>query len=178
MQTRKKQLTIMLSFIATLTFLFGGWFLYQKMEIEGPIRETVQEMKSAQLANLRVDKEEVVIELTVIHPELFPREYQELSATIGQMLDNKEVKIDVRNQDSPLQEIWANGVFSFTEAVDLHQYSRIPALLSTWKQQYNLSVVYTQMDEQHVYVFMKRGKDTFYVMVPRYPTEQEVRMNG
>lgn len=178
MQTRKKPLTIMLSLIATLTFLFGGWFLYQKMEIEGPIRKTVQEMKSAQLAALDIEKEQVVIALTVTQPEQFPAEYKELSKTIGEMLSNKQVKIEVSNQDSPLSAIWADGIFAFTEAVDLHQYSKIPALLSAWKQEHQLDVVDTQMDDENVYVFMKRGKDAFYVMVPRFANQQEVRMNG
>ncbi len=178
MQTRKKPLTIMLSLIATLTFLFGGWFLYQKMEIEEPIRKTVREMKSAQLAELHIEKEQVVIDLTVTHPEQFPAEYKELSKTIGEMISNKQVKIEVSNSESPLSAIWAKGIFAFTEAVDLHQYSKIPALLESWKQEHKLDVVNTQMDDENVYVFMKRGKDVFYVMVPRFANEQEVRMNG
>jgi len=178
MQTRKKPLTIMLSLIATLTLLFGGWYMYQKMEIEEPIRQTVEAMKSAQLSNLHIDKNEVAIELTVTHPEMFPNEYKELSNSMAQMLDNKDVNITVSNKDSDLQTIWADGVFAFTEAVDLHQYSKVPALLSQWKQEHQLDVVDTQMDERNVYVFMKRGKDAFYVMVPRFPNEQEVQVNG
>lgn len=170
MQIRK--VPIVLSLLATLTLLFGGWFLYQKMEIEEPVRNEIEQMKSANLADLEVGKEQLNIQLTVTNPDKFPVEYQELLNTLQKRVQNKQVRVEVTNQDQQLKEIWTNGVFVFTEAVDLHQYSRIPQMLANWKQDYQLDAASTQMDDDNIYIYLKRGSADFYAMVPRNPVEE------
>jgi rhamnogalacturonyl hydrolase YesR len=178
MQTRKKPLIAMLSLIATLAVLFGGWFLYQKMEVEEPIRQLIGEMKSAQLAQLQVDRDQVSIKLQVTNPDAFPEEYKHLFKSVGEIVQNKQVDISIHNKDSQVKQVWADGVFAITEAVDLHQYSKIPALLEAWKRQYHLENAITRMDDTNVYVYLKRGTDDFYAVVPRFASPGEVTTNG
>ncbi|NGQ94525.1 hypothetical protein G3578_04940 [Brevibacillus sp. SYP-B805] len=178
MQTRRKPLTVMLSLIATLAVLFGGWFLYQKMEVEEPIRQLVGQMKSAQLAQLQVDRDQVSIMLQVTNPDAFPEEYKHLSQSVGEIVQGKQVDISIRNKDSQVKQVWTDGVFAITEAVDLHQYSRIPVLLAAWKQQYHLDDAITRMDDTNVYVYLRRGTDDFYAVVPRFASSGEVTANG
>jgi hypothetical protein len=178
MQTRKKPWTILLSLTATLAFLFGGWFLYQKMEIEEPIRHVVGQMKSAQLTQLKVEKDQVSVMLKVTKPEQFPEEYRNVSKSLGEIVQNKQIVLSISNKKNQLKEVWRDGVFAFTEAVDLHQYSKIPMMLADWKQKYHLDEAVTQMDEANVYVYLKRGQDEFFVLVPRYPYAKEVTTNG
>jgi hypothetical protein len=177
-QTRKKPITIMLSLLATLTLLFGGWFLYTKMEVEEPLRHFIGQMKSAELADLQVEKEQLVIQLDVTKPELFPEEYRALVKTVQELAPGKQVDIRIADRDQVLQEIWANGVFLFTEAVDLHQYSKIPTLLGEWKNTYQLDDASAQMDEANIYVYLKRDQAEFFTIIPRTSARQEVTAHG
>jgi len=158
---------IILSLLATLTLLFGGWFLYQKMEVEEPVKREIGQMESAELARFHMAKDQVTIELTVTDPDVFPAEYQQLRQKLTELLKDMPVAITIHNQAPVLKEIWTNGVFVFTEAVDLHQYSRIPLIVSEWKASHGLDEASVQMDETNVYVYLKRGTDDFFTIVPR-----------
>lgn len=172
-----RKMPIVLSLVATLTLLFGGWFLYQKMEVEEPIKQQIGQMQSAELAHLNVGKDQIQIDLTVTKPETFPQEYQNLQGKLAEMVRNKTVDISIQNNAKALKDIWTNGVFVFTEAVDLHEYSRIPQIVEQWKDSYRLDEAMTRMDDQNIYVYLKRGTDDFYTIVPRSPVK-EVTANG
>jgi hypothetical protein len=175
MQVRKG--TIVLSLMATLTLLFGGWFMYQKVQIEKPILTEIGQMQSAELTKLEVGKDRIHIDLKVTNPEPFPQEYQQLKRMLAERVGNKPVEIEIDNKAKALEEIWTNGVFAFTEAVDLHQYSRIPQIIGQWKEAYSLDEVLTQMDEENIYVYLKRGSEDFYAIVPR-SSGNEVTAHG
>ncbi|WP_342406537.1 hypothetical protein [Brevibacillus sp. FSL K6-2834] len=166
-----------LSLLATLLLLFGGWFLYQKIEVEEPIRTQIGQLQSAELAHLHVGKDHIQIDLNVTHPELFPQEYRKLMQQAKEMAGSKEIQVTLGNQSKELEKVWMNGLFSFTEAVDLHQYSRIPQLVGEWKTAYQLDQAMAQMDAEHVYVYLKRGADDYYAIVPR-SSGSEVAVRG
>ncbi|MDT3415423.1 hypothetical protein QO009_001279 [Brevibacillus aydinogluensis] len=175
MQLRKR--AIGLSLLATLTLLFGGWFLYQKMELETPLRTHIGQMKSAELTHLDVSKDRIEIKLQVTRPDLFPQEYRRLLQETADLARGKTVEVDVDNDSQDLEQIWMDGLFSFTEALDLHQYSRIPQMLTEWKTAHRLDEASALMDDRNVYVYLKKGKDDFYAIIPR-SAGNEVTMHG
>ncbi|MFP3388032.1 hypothetical protein [Brevibacillus sp. SIMBA_040] len=172
-----KKSAIGLSLLATLVLLFGGWFLYQKMEIEEPIRTEVGQIHSATLGQLNIGKDKIEIDLKVTKPENFPQEYRELVANTSKLAGDKEVEIRVVNQSQAMDDIWKNGQFLFTEAIDLHQYSRIPQMVSEWKADNKLDEATALMDDANIYVYMKKGTEDFYTIVPR-SKEKEVTARG
>ncbi len=162
-----KKSAIGLSLLATLALLFGGWFLYQKMEIEEPIRTEVSQMQSATLSNFHVGKDKIQIDVKVTNPQAFPAEYRDLVARTKKIAGDKQVAIVVANQSEAMTEVWKSGQFIFTEALDLHQYSRIPALIAEWKQTNKLDAADAFMDDANIYVYLKKGTEDFYTIVPR-----------
>ncbi|WP_411504259.1 hypothetical protein [Brevibacillus centrosporus] len=172
-----KKSTIGLSLVATLALLFGGWFLYQKIEIEEPIRTEIGQLQSASLTHLDVGKDQIQIDLKVTKPESFPEEYRKLVDVTSKLSANKNVVISVDNQSQDLREIWTNGQFVFTEAIDLHQYSRIPQLVDQWKKDHQLDDASALMDDNNIYVYLKKGTEDFYTIVPR-TLEDEVTARG
>jgi len=171
LQWRKS--TIGLSLLATLALLFGVWFLYQKLEIESPLREEIGQLQSATLNHLDVGREKIQIDLTVTKPDAFPQEYRELMNTATKLAGAKQVEVRVGNKSQSMQGIWQSGQFVFKEAMDLHQYSRIPQLVNEWKSSHQLDEVSALMDDANIYIYMKKGTDDFYAIVPR-SDEKEV----
>lgn len=178
MQTRKLPVSILLSLLITLTLLFGGWFLYTKLQVEEPIRKQIGQMTSVKLADMQVGKEQLMIDLNVVKPESFPGEYIALLQTIRDIAPDKKVQIELANQDPELKKIWSEGVFRFTEAVDLHEYSKIPTLLNSWKTEHHLDTATASMDDNYIYVFLKRDKAQYFTIIPRTPLHQEVISRG
>lgn len=168
-----KKSAIGLSLVATLALLFGGWFLYQKMEIEEPIRAEIGQMQSATLGNLEINKDKIQIDVTVTKPDAFPAEYRNLLTETKKIAGEKEVVIDIDNQSTTMHDIWQSGQFVFTEAVELHEYSRIPALMEQWKKGNQLDQASASMDDKNIYVYMKKGTEDFYTIIPR-SIEKEV----
>ncbi|MGD8189254.1 hypothetical protein ACQCN2_04550 [Brevibacillus ginsengisoli] len=176
MQLRKAP--ILISLLVTMALLFGGWFLYQKVEVEEPIRTEISGMTSATLADLQINKDQILIKLTVTNPDKFPAEYMDLQNYIAQDITNKKVEVDLTNQNPALKQIWMDGTFAFTEALDLREYSKIPQLVSDWKVKNHLDNASTAMDQNNIYVFLKRGSEEYYTIVPRNTTDGEVSARG
>ncbi|MGC5324608.1 hypothetical protein [Brevibacillus sp. SYSU BS000544] len=176
MQVRK--VPIISSLLIALALLFGGWFLFQKVEIEEPVRTKIAQMESATLADLQITKEQMLIKLTVTKPEDFPEEYKSLENDISGIVKNKEVIVELTNQNEELKKVWNNGTFALTEALELHQYSKLPALVNEWKVKNQLDLALTSMDKSNIYIFLKRGSDEFYTIVPREQQESEVNARG
>lgn len=172
-----KKGTIGLSLVATLALLFGGWFFYQKIEIEEPIRTEIGQLQSASLTHLDVGKDQIEIDLKVTKPETFPQEYRELLDKTSGLAGSKKVVISVENQSQDLKDIWKNGQFVFTEVMDLHQYSRIPQIVDQWKKENKLDDATALMDDTNIYVYLKKGSEDFYTIIPR-SMEDEVTARG
>lgn len=176
MQLRK--VPIFVSMLTTIALLFGGWFLYQKVNVEEPIRTQVGQLASFSLNELKVEKEQIEINLTVKKPDTLPEDYAKLMKTISKIAPGKHVDITFTNQDDQLKQVWASGLFAFTEALDLHQYSKIPALIEEIKATNRLDFAQSHMDEERIYVYLKRGKSEYFVIVPKVNDENEVTARG
>lgn len=176
MQVRK--VPIISSLLITLALLFGGWYLFQKVEIEEPVRTKIAQMDSATLADLQVTKEQMLIKLTVTNPDAFPEEYTSLEQEINRIVNNKQVTVELTNQNEELKKVWNEGTFALTEALELHQYSKLPALVNEWKVKNQLDTALTSMDKSNIYIFLKRGSEEFYTIVPRDLQEGEVNARG
>lgn len=161
-----KKSAIGLSLLATLALLFGGWFLYLKMEVEEPIRNEIGQLQSATMAHLDVGKDRIVIDLKVTNPDAFPQEYRKLVDATTKLANGKPVEIKIDNQSKQMDDIWKNGQFVFAEAMELHQYSRIPQLVAEWKTNHQLDEATALMDDKNIYVYMKKGTEDFYTIVP------------
>lgn len=172
-----KKTSIVLSLLATLALLFGGWFLYQKIQIEEPIRAAIGQLESATLNDLKMDSEKIAIDVTVQDPEKFSFEYPELLEKTAKLAGDRNVVISAANTSEEMRAIWHHGQFVFTEAVDLHQYSRIPQLMEEWKASHQLDEAFALMDEDNIYVYMKKGSEDFYTIVSR-SVENEVKANA
>ncbi|MFD2371723.1 hypothetical protein ACFSO0_17510 [Brevibacillus sp. GCM10020057] len=172
-----KKGAIGMSLVATLALLFGGWFLYQKIEIEEPIRTEIGQLQSASLTHLDVGKDKIEIDLKVTKPKAFPQDFRHLQETTASLSAGKQVEIRVDNQSRSLKDVWNNGQFVFTEAIELHQYSRIPQLVEQWKAEHQLDDASALMDDTNIYVYLKKGSEDFYTIVPR-STEDEVTARG
>jgi hypothetical protein len=162
-----KKTTIGLSLLATLALLFGGWFLYQKLQVEEPLRTEIGQLQSATLSEMQIGRDEIEIDVNVTKPELFPQEYQNLMRDMTKLAGDKPVEIRVTNQSEMINQIWQSGQFVFEEAIDLHQYSRIPQMIEEWKVTHQLDEALALMDDTNIYVYMKKGTEDFYAIVPR-----------
>jgi hypothetical protein len=159
--------SVALSLLATLALLFGGWFLYEKVQLEGPIRAQLEQMESASLVHLQIDREKILIDVDVKNPERFPQEYRQLLDKAKDMAGDREVLVTVGNTSQTMLEIWHKGQFAFTEAVELRKYSRIPELMDDWKAEFQLDAALALMDDENVYVYLKKGTEDFYTIVSR-----------
>lgn len=173
-----RKIPIMLSFLVTMVLLFGGWYLYQQVEIKEPLKMEVGQMTSATLSDLQVLKNQLIIKLHVTNPDTFPQEYKQLLKATQTYSNGREIDVVVTNQGDQLKKIWTNGQFAVNEAIELHEYSRIPQLLADWKHTYKLDSAIAKMDESTIYIYMKNDKQDFYAMLPRAATTGEVTLHA
>ncbi|QDX93861.1 hypothetical protein EEL32_05135 [Brevibacillus laterosporus] len=169
-----RKVPMLLSLVAALSLLFGGWFLYQKMQIESPLREQAEKLTSATLVDFQMKKDRIDIKLQVTKPETFVEEYPELLKTLQTYARGKAFDIMLTNQADSLKLVWKEGLFGLTEAIEGKEYSKIPTILTQMKNLYKLDEAYGRIDETNVYIFLKRGTDEYYQVIPRKQSTSEV----
>ncbi|WP_232696391.1 hypothetical protein [Brevibacillus daliensis] len=167
-----------LSLLVALALLFSGYFLFQKVQIEKPLMEQAEQMTSAKLIDFSMQKDKVTYKFEVTNPEQFVIDYPKLIDAIKTYAPEKAFDIMLTNQDESLQPIWNEGLFGLIEAIETKQYSNIPELLSEWKETYKLDEAFGRIDDKYVYIFMKRGEDEFYKVIPRKQPISEVVNRG
>ncbi|MBG9790809.1 MULTISPECIES: hypothetical protein [Brevibacillus] len=173
-----RKVPMLLSLLAALTLLFGGWFLYQKMQIESPLREKAEQLTSATLVDFKINKDRVDMKLQVTKPDKFVEEYPELLKTLQAYARGKAFDIMLTNQADSLKPVWNEGLFGLTEAIEGKAYSKIPTILAQMKDRYKLDAAYGRIDDANVYIFLKRGNDEYYQIIPRNQSTSEVENRG
>jgi hypothetical protein len=172
---------IALSLLATLALLFGSWFVYEKMEVENPILEHIRSMKSVNLVSFENERDTLRVTFDIQHPNQFPNEYRQLQNLLQRVAPNKAAVVELDGKDKDLDATWEKALFPLTEVMQLHQYSRIPGILEELKKTQQLEQAMAKMDDENVYIYLKKGDEERFEILPRVQmtqTDQEVTAHG
>jgi hypothetical protein len=159
---------IFLSVVISSILLFGGWFVYQSQFVKKPIATQISAIKGIKLNNLTIGRDAVGVNVSFANPSSFADQYKQIQKIVADKTNGKPVKIELNASDAMLKKIWEQNSFAISEAMDLHTYSKIPVVLENIKNKYHLANVYSQMDDQNIYIYLNDGKNPYYTVLPRY----------
>ncbi|WCK56124.1 hypothetical protein PP175_09540 [Aneurinibacillus sp. Ricciae_BoGa-3] len=159
---------IFLSVVISSILLFGGWFVYQSQFVKKPIATQISAIKGIKLNDLTIGRDAVGVNVSFSDPNGFADKYKQIQKIVADKTNGKPVKIELNSPDAMLKKIWEQNSFAISEAMDLHTYSKIPFVLENMKNKYHLANVYSQMDDQNIYIYLNDGKSPYYAVLPRY----------
>lgn len=171
-----RPLPIFLSFLFTGLLLFGGWYTYQDQFVKKPIRDEIAKMKDVTLKSISVGKDTVLLDVTFNQPKQFKTSFLSIQRIAQEQSGGKKVSLNIISPENNVKKIWDDHQFLIAEAIDLHQYSKIPNLFNDLQKKNLLKEVDLQMDEQYIYVYMSDGQSSFYKVLTR--TKEVNQKNG
>lgn len=171
-----KTVPVVISLILSVVVLFGGYVIYQEQFVKKPIEEYIAALDGVQLEEIRVDKSSIYLDVAFRDADAFLESYGKMGSELQTMNRGREVHIILPASDEKMERIWQEGYFYLVEVIENQQYSQIPAVLKSWKEQYDLTGAGARMDENNVMIVLSKGDAMFYQVLPRHAGE--VKANG
>jgi hypothetical protein len=166
-----RALPVTLSLISTLVMLFGGWFLYQQFYVQKPIEAFIEGKKHIVLNDLQIQNDTVIVDLDFKNGDQFAADYQEINQFIMDKTGGKKVQIRLPEQGEELKRVWTEEYFELEEAIQKQEYSRIPSIIEEIKRSKVLENTMTSMDKENIYIYLQKGSDHLYAVLPRKPLQ-------
>jgi len=160
-----RALPVLLSLILTLGFLFGGWFMYQQFYVQQPIEEFIKSKPEVILKEMDIHKVPITVDLDFKDPTLFAMDYKEVKQFIENKT-NKKVEIRIPIAGDEMKKLWEEEYFFIAEAIKKQEYSQIPKIIEKMEKERQLEKSVTRMDEENIYVFLQKGSDHLYAVLP------------
>ncbi|WP_442601058.1 hypothetical protein [Paenibacillus sp. KN14-4R] len=167
-----RPLPIVISSVCAAAVLFGGWFSYQTLALESPLREIITEQHAVETADIKLTNSSLDLELQ-LNKEANVREivqhiYQDGASIIGK----RPVNLKVNGHSSPeLETWWSNALFDVAGAMENKMYSSIPDSLQKRAAALDGLQVKTEMDDQYMYVTLIWGDASKFILLPRTPAK-------
>jgi len=172
-------LPVVITIILSSGVLFGGWFAYQSFAMEDPFLEQVAAVEGVANPSVELGRDQAVVRVA-LEPGASLREvYQAIIEAGASSLGDRTVTVEASGVPSEaLERWWSEALFDVAQAMDTKQYSLIPQRLRELSAAANGSMqVVTEMDDTNVYITLKDGPNSKYVILPRKPAVMGVWPN-
>ncbi|QAY66123.1 hypothetical protein [Paenibacillus protaetiae] len=176
----KRVLAVVLTVAASVTILFGGWFLYERSVVAAPLQKAINSSDGI----VEAGKPDITAGSVKIKVKLAPDAnlrsvYETIYKESRDVIGNRELKLDIdQNGSAALDEAWSSALFAVAEAMETKHYSEIPAALSDLSSHHTGIKATSEMDDKNVYITLKQGDLTKYIVLPRTPAQMEAWSNA
>lgn len=172
-------LPVVVSIVVSATVLFGGYFAYQSVAMENPLQKVVTSIPGVELVTIDLGGSVAHLDLKLAAGTNLRDVYQKIEQEGASVLENKDLQIKVVGEASPrLEQWWSSALFEVAQAMETKQYAQIPKSLQNMAAATGGELtVSTEMDEKYVYITLKDGELSKYIMLPRTPAKMGVWPN-
>jgi hypothetical protein len=171
-------LPIVLTVVVSSGLLFGGWFLYQSLAVDNPIKDIAQGIPGIIRSDIQIDRDSIHLTLQLSADADLRSVYDEVREKTQSVAGDRSLTIDIDGESSELLESWWSvALFDIAQAMENRQYGDIPVRLNELASGSNGLKVWTEMDDENVYVHLNEGSHHKYIILPRTPMKLGVWSN-
>lgn len=166
-----------LSAAATALLLFGGWMLYKQFAVVSPFEKSIGQVEGVASANApTIDEDRVSVKVTLTPDANLKKVYESIAKEGKDAIGSRELTLDIANAapSAQLEKVWSSVLFDVAEAMEKKNYSDIPNALEKATASNKAIQYVTELDDNNVYITLKDGSSTKYVVLPRTPAMLEV----
>lgn len=159
---------IVVTLVASMLVLFGGWYMYQHVAIQSPMEKAVKRVAHVTDAKVNMNDQHVQLQLQV-QPQVNLRELvQHVEVASQDLLGTRKLDIQFTNASSQaLDDWWSKAMFAVAQAMENKQYKEIPQALKQASAAMPTLHAEAEMDEHNVYISLTDGTASKYIILPR-----------
>ncbi|WP_168119114.1 hypothetical protein [Paenibacillus sp. HB172176] len=165
---------------ATAIILFGGWTLYKHTAVASPLHSAMNDIPGVmESSKPEVEQDQVNISLTLEDDANLRQVYEDVSKKSTEIAGSRSIHLQVRSESNDkLDELWSKSMFKVAEAMETKTYSKIPEAMTELTKDDQTVQTVTEMDDDNVYITLRSGDASKYVVLPRTPATMEVFANA
>lgn len=172
-----KVLPIVLTAVISAVLLFGGWFAYRQVAVQSPIEKMVTQYEGVNSVQLSINRNDVQMKLDLKPNVDLGKLVQYIHKEGQNLIGSRALKLDVvDHSNEALENWWGDAMFTVAQAMENKQYAEITPTLS--KMAVGGIQVNTAMDDNNVYVSLRDGDASKFIILPRIPGQIGVWPNA
>ncbi|MCQ6557990.1 hypothetical protein [Paenibacillus mendelii] len=166
--------------VISAALLIGGWYTYRNFAAVKPLEQIVQSVPGVDTAKPVIGRDAVTMELTLNKDANIRNIYDQIAREGESVIGSRELRLNIQGEqsDSTLNDVWASVLFDVAQAMETRKYTEIPAAMKQIETQYKGVQAASEMDEVNVYITLKDGASTKYIVLPRTPDKLGVWPNA
>ncbi|MCI3920328.1 hypothetical protein MO973_08785 [Paenibacillus sp. TRM 82003] len=161
-------LPVVVTLVVSSSLLFGGWFVYQSVAMEDPFLKQVEAIEGVAGSHLDIGRTEAIVSVQLDETARLGEVYRNILKAGDESLGSRKVIVEAQGEASDaLEAWWSKALFDVAQAMETKQYAMIPERLQALAS--DGMTVETEMDDTNVYISLKDGEASKFVILPRTP---------
>ena len=143
--------------------------------VENPLHAVAADVAGVVNSEIVVDSGLVRVRLTLDADADWSEAYRTVYDKSIRLAGKREVRIAIVSDSTPqLDGWWSKALFDVAEAMETRRYSQIPAKLEQLAKPLTTLTVESDIDDLNVYVQLRDGDYSKYIVLPRTAPRLEV----
>ncbi|SFE90424.1 hypothetical protein SAMN04487969_10910 [Paenibacillus algorifonticola] len=168
---------ILLTAAASALVLFGGWLIYHQVAFAAPLAKAVDQIEGIASSETPImDTDRITFPLTLTAGADLKHVYETIVKQSKSVAQSRDIQLDIANTGSnaKLDQLWSSSLFKVAEAMEHKNYSAIPETLKALADEHSGVEAITDIDDSNIYITLKDGTATKYIVLPRVAAQLEV----
>lgn len=172
-------LPLTITIVCTAAVLFGGWFAYRHYGIVKPLDRIAGAVPGVVSADAATSNGQVNIDVELKRDADIGDVFRRINTDGSSEIGGKKLVLNVTNDSNErLDKAWSYALFDVAQAMETRQYTGIREAMDKLSGQFPGVTADTTMDEVNVYVTLRDGEASKFVILPRQPATMEVWPNA
>jgi len=174
-----KVMPLVLTAVASVALLFGGWAAYRHYAVEQPLDRVAAAAPGVDSAKSEMTGGQVVLRLQLKPDADLAEIYKKIKQDGAGQIGGKQVELNVESTtNEKLEQAWRYSLFDVAEAMETRHYSGIREAMNKLSEQFPGVKADSDMDEDNVYIRLQDGQSAKFVVLPRQASMMEVWPNA
>lgn len=159
--------------------LFGGWFTYRHYGVEQPLDRIANGIPGVESARVATTSDLVKVEVTLKPDADLSEVYRRIKTQGESVIGGKQLELTAAGESgTKLDKAWGYALFDVAESMETRRYSGVRDAMDKLSAKFPGLTAKTDMDEDNVYISLRDGKASKFVVLPRQPATLGVWPNA
>lgn len=168
-------LPVILTVLITSCICFGGWYAYRSLMVENPLQAVAADVSGVVGSDVAVNGGLLHVRLTLGPGADWSEAYRAVYDRSVELAGKRAVRVTIESESTDqLDRVWSEALFDVAEAMETSRYTSIPAKLEELAGPDGTMTVQADIDDLNVYVQLRDGSNSKYIVLPRIAPRLEV----
>lgn len=166
---------LVITTVASVALLFGGWAAYRHYAVEQPLDRIAASLPGVESADTSMENGQLVLNLKLAPDADLAAIYRKVKQEGAKRIGNRPIKFNIASNPSDrLEQAWRYSLFDIAESMETRRYSGIRAAMDNVSEQFPGVTASSEMDEDNVYIRLQDGQSVKFIVLPRQGPSLEV----